>query len=406
MVNPDDPDWETVASGRKYSYKYGYGVLDAYKFVTRAQKWSLVKPQAWFDSETLQLDEGRMDEAKKFSGGTTIGPGGVTSKLSVTKAMLTGNNFESLEHVNIQVWIEHSRRGDVEVELVSPSGIKSILGKKRSGDDSKNGFPGWVFMSIKHWGEDPVGDWTIRVSDQNSETESGKFLGWKMKFWGTTIDPSKAEKYEVPVVDNVLPPLDDPYRPVVDTPTITKEHSKPTAYLPVGGAVTSSTASSPFPTQTLTNTPSTPSTSEHDDTFFSDVTRVVSLHKSLLGGIVAVALIGLVASAFFFARRTRRLKKSYTPLPGNAHSTTNAGDVYGPEPDRLGVRSAGRHPQDRVSVGLGFHSSFLDDDDLSTAGTGAGAKYRDEPEETTPVPSVSSKPAPPPSSLVVGDGSS
>jgi kexin len=151
MVNPEDPDWETTATGRKYSYKHGFGVLDAYKFVTAAQKWTLVKPQAWFDSPTIQLEGGKMDEAKKFSGGTHIGPDGVTSKLTVTKEMLKTNNFESLEHVNIQVWIDHTRRGDVEVEIVSPHGIKSVLGKKRGGDESKNGFPGWVFMSIKHW---------------------------------------------------------------------------------------------------------------------------------------------------------------------------------------------------------------------------------------------------------------
>lgn len=151
MINPDDSDWETIASGRRYSYKYGFGVLDAYKFVTAAQKWTLVKPQAWFDSETIQLEDGKMNEAKKYSGGTTIGSKGVTSKISITTEMLKQNNFESLEHINIQVWIDHTRRGDVEVELVSPKGIRSILGKKRSGDEATTGFPGWVFMTIKHW---------------------------------------------------------------------------------------------------------------------------------------------------------------------------------------------------------------------------------------------------------------
>ena len=47
MINPNDSDWERTASGRLYSYKYGYGVLDAYAFVTAAQKWELVKPQTW-----------------------------------------------------------------------------------------------------------------------------------------------------------------------------------------------------------------------------------------------------------------------------------------------------------------------------------------------------------------------
>ncbi|KAG6894959.1 hypothetical protein C0993_010396 [Termitomyces sp. T159_Od127] len=151
VVNPDDPDWETIATGKKYSYKYGFGVLDAYKFVTAAQKWDLVKPQAWFDSPVIQLDDGKMDVAKRYSGGTHIGPGGITSSLTITKEMLDENNFQTLEHINVQVWIDHSRRGDVEVEIVSPNGIKSVLAKKRSGDDATTGFPGWVFMTVKHW---------------------------------------------------------------------------------------------------------------------------------------------------------------------------------------------------------------------------------------------------------------
>lgn len=151
MINPEDPDWETTASGRRYSYKYGYGVLDAYLFITAAQKWKLVKPQAWFDSAVIQLDDGKMVAPRNFSGGTPIGASGVTSQITVTKKMMEKHNFEQLEHINIQVWIDHTRRGDVEVEIVSPNGIKSILGQKRSGDEAKTGFPGWIFMSVKHW---------------------------------------------------------------------------------------------------------------------------------------------------------------------------------------------------------------------------------------------------------------
>ena len=92
-----------------------------------------------------------MNEAKNFTGGQEIVAGGVTSLMTVTKEMMEQNNFEKLEHVNIQIWVDHTRRGAVEVELVSPNGIKSILGKRRGGDEATTGFPGWVFMSVKHW---------------------------------------------------------------------------------------------------------------------------------------------------------------------------------------------------------------------------------------------------------------
>lgn len=151
MINPEDPDWEKTAAGRLYSYKYGFGVLDAYRYVKAAQTWKLVKPQAWFETQAIQLSGGTMDAEEKYSGGQFIGEGGIKSTMSISKEMLVQNNFETLEHINVKVWINHTVRGDVEVEIVSPKGVKSILAKKRTGDRADSGYPGWMFMSVKHW---------------------------------------------------------------------------------------------------------------------------------------------------------------------------------------------------------------------------------------------------------------
>jgi kexin len=152
MINPEDPDWETTAAGRRYSYKYGFGVIDAYYFVTAARDWKTVKPQTWFETPGVQLAGGAMDdEENNMTGGEPIVPGGVNSTLSVTEQMKKTHNFESLEHINVKVWISHTRRGDVEVEIVSPKGVKSVLAAARSQDDADTGYPGWKFMSVKHW---------------------------------------------------------------------------------------------------------------------------------------------------------------------------------------------------------------------------------------------------------------
>jgi kexin len=37
-INPDDPDWETTAQGRPFSYKYGFGALDAYAVVASSRR--------------------------------------------------------------------------------------------------------------------------------------------------------------------------------------------------------------------------------------------------------------------------------------------------------------------------------------------------------------------------------
>lgn len=86
-----------------------------------------------------------------MTGGVPILSGGVKSTFTVTSDMLLEHNLETLEHVTITVWISHSKRGDVEVELVSPNGVKSVLAAVRKQDYATTGFKGWRFMTIKHW---------------------------------------------------------------------------------------------------------------------------------------------------------------------------------------------------------------------------------------------------------------
>jgi len=92
-----------------------------------------------------------MMKKHEYEGGEPIGPHGNKNAIEITKEMILANNLETLEHIDVRVWINHTRRGDVEVELISPNGIKSVLAQARKRDDSKTGFPGWRFMTIKHW---------------------------------------------------------------------------------------------------------------------------------------------------------------------------------------------------------------------------------------------------------------
>jgi kexin len=151
IINPEDPDWEKMATGRLFSYKYGFGVLNGLEYVTAARDWKLVKPQTWVDTPVVQINNGTMNITENMNGGEPIRSGGIFSTILVTKEMLESDNFETLEHVTIQVWISHTKRGDVEVELISPGKIRSVLAAPRAQDTATSGFPGWTFMSVKHW---------------------------------------------------------------------------------------------------------------------------------------------------------------------------------------------------------------------------------------------------------------
>ena len=62
----------------------------------------------------------------------------------------------------------HARRGDIMVELRSPHGTVSTLLPYRKFDYiNAKGYSYWPFMSVHHWGENPVGSWTITVTYKN-----------------------------------------------------------------------------------------------------------------------------------------------------------------------------------------------------------------------------------------------
>jgi len=141
MVDETDEDWITVTDGRKFNHKYGFGKLDAYKLVEAAKTFEHVKPQAWYHSEKVVVEENIPDNTVE----------GLTSLVTVTPDKLAADNFEKVEHVQILMNLTHQRRGDVVIDLLSPSGQVSHICTKRKFDTSADGMVGWYFMSVKHW---------------------------------------------------------------------------------------------------------------------------------------------------------------------------------------------------------------------------------------------------------------
>jgi kexin len=65
--------------------------------------------------------------------------------------MLLDANVERLEHVQVTMNVDHSRRGDLSVDLISPDNIVSHLSVTRKLDESNLGYADWTFMSVVHW---------------------------------------------------------------------------------------------------------------------------------------------------------------------------------------------------------------------------------------------------------------
>jgi len=175
-----ESSWQKTAMGRKFSHQFGYGKVDAFRMVELAKDWKLVKKQAWFFSPWIHVRHAIPE-----------GNNGLTNKFTVTKEMLEEANLETIEHVTITMNVVHSRRGDISVELHSPSGIVSHLSETRKYDDVPIGYVDWTFMTVAHWGEKGIGDWTIVVKDSFDNQHTGSLTDWRIKLWGTSIDESK-----------------------------------------------------------------------------------------------------------------------------------------------------------------------------------------------------------------------
>uniref|UniRef100_A0A4W3GU65 Proprotein convertase subtilisin/kexin type 4 n=1 Tax=Callorhinchus milii TaxID=7868 RepID=A0A4W3GU65_CALMI len=161
-LNLKADDWARNGVGRKVSHHYGYGLLDAGRLVDLATKWLTVRPQRKCSIEVIKSPQ-------VISGKLTI------RKNVVSACLGTKNYIRSLEHVQAQISLAYSRRGDLVISLISPGGTRSKLVDVRPYDTSSQGYRDWTFMTTHSWDEDPKGLWTLEIENKGDFTNTGGF---------------------------------------------------------------------------------------------------------------------------------------------------------------------------------------------------------------------------------------
>lgn len=84
-----------------------------------------------------------------------------------------------LEHVQVKVDLDFTRRGDLSLQLKAPSGTISPLTRKRFIDNltGYRNLTDWVITTLFNWGESPIGKWELRVRDFDpKEPSTGTFF--------------------------------------------------------------------------------------------------------------------------------------------------------------------------------------------------------------------------------------
>uniref|UniRef100_A0A8D2L297 Proprotein convertase subtilisin/kexin type 6 n=2 Tax=Varanus komodoensis TaxID=61221 RepID=A0A8D2L297_VARKO len=176
------PDWKTNGAGRRVSHLYGFGLVDAEALAVEAKRWRTVPAQ--------HVCVGTSNKKPWF-----IPTNKTLRTATVTSACVDHPNHHVayLEHVVVRVSIAHPRRGDLQINLTSPSGTKSQLLVRRQHDDSSEGFKHWEFMTVHCWGERAAGEWILEIQDKPYHVRNpdmqGKLKEWSLILYGTAEPP-------------------------------------------------------------------------------------------------------------------------------------------------------------------------------------------------------------------------
>ena len=241
--NPDiltGDDWVTNDAGLRVSLHFGFGAIDAEAMVTRARHWTnvpeqheqtfypnsqsgyirpscIIEPHSIYvleydyfflhyrfiyntDIRTITVNEDNLPAHYHSVG--FLEHVVVTMSLTIhgfTKGYESSDFYDELYDAiyddnidDIYTWMEnrHPRRGDIEIELTSPSGTRSVLLPYRDYDFvNEEGYDNWPFMSVHFWGENPNGTWTLKTT-YRSGSGYVSIRGISMAIYGSETTPT------------------------------------------------------------------------------------------------------------------------------------------------------------------------------------------------------------------------
>jgi subtilisin-like proprotein convertase family protein len=168
--DPTESEWTTNGAGYHINHKYGFGRIDAYAAVNKAVTWKNVGPE-------MSIVASRSPYLPIPDNDST----GVSDTIIIDKNI----SIEFLE-INFTA-ANHTYWGDLQIELTSPSGTKSILAENHNGNRI-NRYNNWIFGSVRQLGEYSNGTWKLTVKDM-WRGDNGTFQKWGLRIYGTSVNP-------------------------------------------------------------------------------------------------------------------------------------------------------------------------------------------------------------------------
>ena len=184
---PDNSGWEegarkyrSASSTERYhfNHEFGFGLVDAGASVELAREWVNVPDLEIGGASSGDLDEIIPDAPLDGE------PSTISSSITLEK------DIGFVEFVEVNVSIRHRSFRDLRIELVSPSGAVSRLVVPHDTSTDLFTYSDFIplygsfrFGSARHLGEDPNGDWTLRITDHIHAGE-GVLESWDISIYG------------------------------------------------------------------------------------------------------------------------------------------------------------------------------------------------------------------------------
>jgi uncharacterized protein with beta-barrel porin domain/subtilisin family serine protease len=156
-VDAADSLWATNGAGYPFNPSYGFGNINAGRFIAAALTANYVTTQTSWSSGTVAVNAAIPDND----------PAGVSRTLTLTGALLD----QPLEGIEVGLNVTHTHRGDLTASLASPAGMfsrflhaTSGLPEDKQDTASVTNFE-WTFLTNAFWGENGIGLWTLTLAD-------------------------------------------------------------------------------------------------------------------------------------------------------------------------------------------------------------------------------------------------
>ncbi|XP_052787840.1 furin-like protease kpc-1 isoform X2 [Mya arenaria] len=156
-------------AGKQVSPYFGFGLLKAEALIDNAATWQSVP-----DSITCY----------QFSTNQINAVTSLSDSLSLTRC-----HISHVEHVTINIRYQSANRGTVDLVLTSPVWTQTQVMSGRNQDFSSEETT-WRFMTVHLWGENPIGTWTLSLTDVYNYMYTMNLYSWELTVHGTVTDPA------------------------------------------------------------------------------------------------------------------------------------------------------------------------------------------------------------------------